>query len=164
MRVIRRLAVAAGAATAGLALALPAAGYADAGTSGNVGVGNGSQVQAPVQGPANVCGNGLGAVGAGRGTCVDGHATAENPGCPDGSEPGTDKYCPQSESPSPSESPAEPSASPVTSHPVAPVTPVSDNRPTLPVTGSSLTILVTAALVLLAGGVGFLFFARRRRA
>ncbi|MGA8116588.1 MAG: chaplin family protein [Actinocatenispora sp.] len=51
---------------------------------GNVGLGNGNQVYAPVQIPVNVCGNGIGILGAGVGQCVDSGSAAVIGGGEDG--------------------------------------------------------------------------------
>lgn len=179
MRVTRRLAVATGVLAAGFALALPTAAYADGTSSGNAGIGNGTQVQAPVQAPVNVCGNGVGVAGAGVGGNGDCKAGASDtntpPACPS-SGPGTyhsdtseaktvrkpeakSSACPQTAVPSPSTN--APSASPSTVVQAAATKPAA---PTLPVTGAKLTIIVTTALVLLAAGVSAIFLARRRRA
>lgn len=75
MRAIPRLAFVAGAATAGLALGLPAASYAATGSAGNAGTVSGNQVQAPVRAPADVCGNGIGVLGTAQGgDCGDGYS------------------------------------------------------------------------------------------
>ncbi|HEY3503949.1 MAG TPA: chaplin family protein [Actinocatenispora sp.] len=178
MRVTRRLAVATGVLAAGFALGLPTAAYADGTSSGNAGIGNGTQVQAPVQAPVNVCGNGVGVAGAGIGGSGDCKAGASDtntpPACPS-SGPGTyhsdtseaktvrkpeatSSACPQTAVPTPSTN--TPSTSPSTVQ-VAATKPAA---PTLPVTGAKLTIIVTTALVLLAAGVSAIFLARRRRA
>lgn len=169
---MKRLLVMAGTATIGLILAAPAASYADSTSAGNTGVGNGNQVEAPVQVPVNVCGNGTGVLGVGIGTCKNGTARANppshHPSCPAGygeaapqeatsNEVAQAGYCSSSPSTPPSSTPSS----------VVPTTPVSHTQPTqpmLPVTGTSVTILVAVALALVAGGAGFLYFARRRRA
>jgi hypothetical protein len=72
-----------GALTAGALLAGSAAtGAAHAGptliTSDNVGIGNGTQVFAPIQAPVNVCGNAVAVAGAANAGC-EGGASALNP-------------------------------------------------------------------------------------
>ncbi len=183
MRAIPRLAFIAGAATAGLALGLPAASYAETGSAGNTGTASGNQAQAPVRAPVDVCGNGIGVLGVGRGgDCADGysHNRPTPSDCPSsgtgygrssGDLAGSSSRttgCAGAPDPTPSSSSH---ASPSTSarHEVPVGAPSSDaggppeDAPVLPVTGTSLTILTGSAVTLLAGGVGVLVLARRRR-
>ncbi|BCJ32872.1 hypothetical protein Athai_03750 [Actinocatenispora thailandica] len=173
MRVTARLAVAGAVAAAGLTLALPTAAFADTGSAGNNGIGNGSQVHAPVQAPVNVCGNGVGVLGVGAGASGDCKASAaaepsESPSaCPTASSGGyesqTRESAPETACASESTPPSSqsPSASPST---VEAVTNTKNTGATLPVTGASLTILVVAALALLGAGAAALILSRRRRA
>ncbi|GAA3519614.1 chaplin family protein [Actinocatenispora rupis] len=179
MRHTRRLAVATGVIAAGFALALPTAAYAADTSGGNTGVGNGTQVHAPVQAPVNVCGNGVGVAGVGVGT--NGHCGADAdasapPACPSptsskggyGSESTEAKTrrapeaasssCPNTPVPTPTTN-----TGPRTSPPVVQAAATKPAAPTLPVTGGKLTALVATAIALLAAGLTTVFLARRRR-
>lgn len=176
-RVLPTLALAAGLATiAGIS-------YAEDTTAGNSGVGNGNQVQAPVQAPVNICGNAIGILGHAEANCAAEAGPADPGAQPSDYSPNpypSSSYPPgYTPSPYPSTSvstsvSASPSASPSGSTSVSaspsgsafPSTAVSgvSSAPSesLPVTGSSLGWLLMGAAGLLIAGLTLIVAARRR--
>lgn len=168
-RVLPTLALAAGLATiAGIS-------YAEDTTAGNSGVGNGNQVQAPVQAPVNICGNAIGILGHAEANCAAEAGPADPGAQPSGYSPNpypSSSYQPgYTPSPYPSTSvstsvSATPSGSASPSGSAFPSTAVSgmSSAPSesLPVTGSSLGWLLMGAAGLLIAGLTLIVATRRR--
>lgn len=141
----RVLAVSAGIAAAAL-FTVPA--YADH-TGNNGGVGNGNQVEAPVQAPITIKCNAVGVLGNAKAECP----SEEKP------QPGKTKKPKPSPSDSPSPSPSQSTPPPVES----PSTPVkTSNEKDLPVTGVATTSLLLGGAAVLGAGGAMLIAARRR--
>ena len=127
---------------AGLAVAASPA-LADDNTAGNVGAGNGNQVDAPVQAPINVDCNAASIIGDATAHCKP-----------------RDHVHPPTESPSAPVS--TPPHSPSTPPQTTPAGNTGNNSPTLPVTGTPVALFAGAAVALIAGGAVAVRVARRR--
>ena len=176
MRVFR-VAVVALAAAAVVALAPGTSADADPGTSGNAGVGNGTQVVAPVQVPVNVCGNAIAVVGAAAARCQGGGRAGTPRPCPtltgaanivegrrrcatssptpSGTPTGGPSATPSGSSTSPA-----PSGTPGSATPTPWLTPGPDE---LPETGSPVGRIVGLGGSVLVVGFGLVLWGRRRR-
>lgn len=129
----------------GMAGSTPAAYAVDGTSAGNAGVGNGNQVDAPIQAPINVSCNAIGIIGGAQATCRPRAHQTTPPPCS-----------------------AHPKCPPCSAHPKCPspsVTPVRHSpAPTLPVTGSRIgPIAVAGAMLLVIGGVLLAILRPRRR-
>lgn len=61
-------------------------------STGNTGIGNGTQLYAPIQVPIDVCGNAVAVLGAASGSCTGGASASQNGGKPGEQKPGKPGY------------------------------------------------------------------------
>ncbi|MPZ26836.1 MAG: DUF320 domain-containing protein [Micromonosporaceae bacterium] len=61
-------------------------------STGNTGIGNGTQVYAPIQVPVDVCGNAIAVLGTATGSCTGGASADQGGGQPDEQKPGDYGY------------------------------------------------------------------------
>jgi hypothetical protein len=140
-------------------------------SSGNVGIGNGNQVTAPIQVPINVCGNAAAVLGSAAASCVGG-ATANPPGggCPDQVTSGNLGLLTGNQICAPIQVPINVCGNAVgvagsaeASCVAAPPVKAAPPAPSLPITGFSVGLPLGLAAVLLIGGSAAVFLGRRRQ-
>lgn len=136
---VRMLAVSVGVAAAAL-FSAPAIA---ADTEDNGGVGNGNQVEAPVQAPIEIRCNAIGVLGDAKAECPE----------------GKDKPKPEKTKP-PKTPPSTPPASTPPVEKTPPAKPPADKA--LPVTGGAVTSLLLAGAAVVGAGGALLVAARRR--
>ncbi|MGH3683042.1 MAG: chaplin family protein [Natronosporangium sp.] len=61
-------------------------------STGNTGIGNGTQLYAPIQVPIDVCGNAVAVLGAASGSCTGGASASQHGGKPGEQKPGKPSY------------------------------------------------------------------------